>query len=425
MPDFDYVIIGNSAAGVGGVEGVRKHDARGSIAVVGDESVMPYPRCLLTSYIAGKVSEKNLTYRPPKFYERNNVNLFLGRRAVRLDVPDRKVLLDDGTELGYGRLLLATGSSAVLQDLHGKDLPGVHVLRTVLDAQRISGEAATAKRAAVMGGGLVGVGSAIALRQRGLRTHLVVASSQVLSQNIDRGAAEMVAKHLIENGIELVLDTDVREILGASRVTGVRLSDGQVLECDLVVSAKGVRMNSDLAIAAGLQVGRGVIVDERMRTSAPGVYAAGDVAEAKEFLSGRSTTLTIWPIAAEQGRVAGENMAGAEVDYPGGVQMNTVDFIGMPVVSLGEAREPKDPSGLEFIVDRDDAARRYRKLVLREGRIVGAILVGDTSQAGTYTSMPCTKVDVRAVRGLLLKDSFDYAKLVDTLLVKDPALPSR
>lgn len=422
LPGFDYLIIGNGAAGVGGVEGIRKLDPKGTITVVGDETVMPYSRCFLTGYISGRYSEKNLTYRPPGFYERNLVQLFLGRRAVRLDPLERKVLLDDGSLLGYKRLLLATGSSAVLQDLRGKHLPGVHVLRTIRDAQAISSAASAARSAVVTGGGLVGIGTAIALRDRGLQVHMLVASHQVLSQNIDRGAADLVVGHLRRNGIEVILNADVVEILGPDQARGVRLSDGKVMDCDLVISAKGVRMNTDLAAIAGLSVGRGVMVDDHMRSSYPDIYAAGDVAEAKGFITGRSETLTLWPIAAEQGRVAGSNMAGGDVAYPGGLQINAVDFFGMPVVSVGEAREPKDPSGLEMTVESDPLFKNYRKLVIRNGRVIGAILVGDTRQAGVFTGMPCTRIDVRNVRDLLLKDSFDYAKLVDALLVKGPSV---
>ncbi|HUL39316.1 MAG TPA: FAD-dependent oxidoreductase, partial [Methanomassiliicoccales archaeon] len=393
------------------------------IAVVGDEEAMPYSRCYLTDYISGRYTEKNLTYRPPAFYDRNRVQLLLGRKAVSLNPSGKVVLLDDGSKLVYRKLLLATGSSAVLHELRGRELPGVHVLRTFKDARAISSEVSDASSAVVMGGGLVGIGAAIALHERRLKVHLAVASHQVLSQNIDRAAADLVVEHLRRTGIDVHLGSDVVEVLGPQRARGARLSDGKVLECDLVVSAKGVRMNADLAASAGLSVRRGVVVDDLMRTSSPGVHAAGDVAEAKELISGRAAPLTLWPIAYEQGRFAGESMAGGGQAYPGGVQISAVSFLGLPLVSIGETREPKDPSGMRVRVE-GDPGRSYRKLVLKDGRVIGAIMVGGLDQGEAYAEMPCTRIDARRVRGLLLKEDLDFVELAEVLLVKGTP-PSR
>ena len=416
--EFDYVIIGNGAAGVGGVEGIRKLDPKGTIVVVGDETALPYSRCYLTGYISGRNSEKSMTYRPSSFYERNNVQLLTGRRAVSLSAADKKVLLDDDFQLRYGKLLLATGSSAVMPDLKGMRLPGVYVLRTVKDAQAISMGAKVVRKAVIMGGGLVGIGAAIALHDMGLEVHLVVASHQVLSQNLDRRAAEMVTEHLRLHGVDVQLDLDVVEVLGLDRVRGVRLSDGRTLECEMLVSAKGVRMNSDLAESAGISVRRGVVVDDRMRSSASGVYAAGDVAEAKDFISGKSATFTLWPIASEQGRVAGFNMAGGEQAYPGGVQITAVEFLGMPLVSIGDTRQPKYPSDLEERVENSVGVGSYRKSMLKGGKAIGAILVGPIVERKELTNIPCTRIDPRLVRELLLKDSVDFGRLSDLLLMR-------
>jgi nitrite reductase (NADH) large subunit len=388
--------------------------------VISDELSMPYSRCLLTGYISGKVPAKNLFFRPERFYQKNRIDLLLGRQAVSVDPQARKVLLADGQAIGYVKLLLATGSNALLHEIRGKDLPGVFVLRTLKDAERIAQAATSAQRAVVMGGGLVGLGSAIALRTLGLEVTVVVASQSILSQNIDLEGARILVRHLERNGLRFIFDTDVEEVQGDRQVKGVRLSDGQDLECELVIPAKGVRTNAGLAASAGAAVERGVLVDDRMRTTVPDIYAAGDVAQAREFLTGRKEVMTIWPVAAEQGKLAGMDMAGGEVDYLGGVAMNTVDFFGLPVVSIGETRQRMDPAGLEFLTAVDEARGRYRKVILRDGKVVGAILIGDTESAGAYTGLMCTRVDVREVRDLLLGKDFDYAKLVDAMLMKDP-----
>jgi nitrite reductase (NADH) large subunit len=405
---------------VGACEGIRRIDAEGTIAVVSDERTMPYSRCLLTSYICGKVPGKNLFFRPERFYEKNRIELLLGRRAVSVDPGMKEIRLDDGSAIGFQKLLLATGSKALLYEIPGKDLPGVFGLRTLQDAQDIAEAAATAKRAVVMGGGLVGLGAAIALKMLGLEVCVVVASQAILSQNIDREGARLLVEHLERNGLRFVFGVDVVGIHGDQRVKGVRLSDGRALECELVVSAKGVRLNTELAAIAGAAVERGIMVDDRMCTTVPHIYAAGDVAQAKGFLTGAREVMTIWPVAAEQGKVAGMNMAGGEVTYPGGLPMNTVDFFGLPVVSIGETRQSNDPAELEYLTSMDPAKGRYRKVVLRDGQVVGAILIGDTESAGVYTGLMCTRVDVREIRGLLLGKDFDYAKLVDAMLMKDP-----
>jgi nitrite reductase (NADH) large subunit len=418
LPEFDYVILGNGAAGVGGVEGIRTFDPKGTIAVVGDEDVLPYSRCFLTGYISGRYTEKNMSYRPATFFERNQVLLYLGRKAVSLNPLEKKVFMDDGSQLSYKKLLLATGSSAVMHEVRGSDLPGVHMLRTIKDALAISSGASNSKSAVVMGGGLVGIGLAIALYERGLQVHLIVTSDQLLSQNIDRESADLVVEHLRKKGIDVQLNQDVVEILGINHVSGVRLTDGRILECELVVAAKGVRMNTDLAASAGLSVRRGVLVDDRMRTSVLDIYAAGDVAEAKDFITGRNATLTLWPVASEQGRIAGTNMAGGDVAYQGGAQIIAVNFLGMPITSIGEAREPRDPSASRILMGKDPR-KRYQKLVLRGERVIGATMIGNVVENDSLIEMPCTRIDVRKVRDLLVKEDLDFDILADALLVKE------
>jgi NAD(P)H-nitrite reductase large subunit len=298
-------------------------------------------------------------------------------------------------------------------------LPGAYVLRTIKDAQAISIEAKGARKVVIMGGGLVGIGAAIALHERGLEVHLVVASHQVLSQNLDRRAAEMVADHLRLHGVDVQLDLDVVEVLGLDRVRGVRLSDGRIIDCEVLVSAKGVRTKSDLAERAGITVRRGVVVDDWMRSRMPDVYAAGDVAEVKDFISGKNATFTLWPIASEQGRVAGSNMAGGDQEaYPGGVHITAVEFLGMPVVSIGDTRDLEYPSELEERVETGSDGGSYRKSVLKGGKVIGAILVGPLGEKKGLTNVPCTRIDPRLIRELLLKDSMDFDKLADLLLMK-------
>jgi NAD(P)H-nitrite reductase large subunit len=317
------------------------------------------------------------------------------------------------------------GSSAVLYDIPGKDLEGVHVLRNLHDAEGILADAKRTKKAVVMGGGLVGIMTATALEEMGLDVCLAVSSPHVMSQNIDDDAAAILEEHLREHKMRVILNAEVVEILGKKKVEGIKLADGTVIECGVVVSAKGVRPNISLAEAAGLKTRRGVLVDDRMCTSAQDVYAAGDVVECKGFITGDLEVAHIWPVAVEQGHVAGANMAGADVSYPGIVGMNTTTFFGLPVVNIGESKHTVPGKSEQFLVSSDTKTRRYKKVVLRDGRVVGAVLMGDVDNAGVYTSMICTRVDVRAIRGMLLSEQFDFAKLADALLTKKAVPPGQ
>jgi NAD(P)H-nitrite reductase large subunit len=372
----------------------------------------------------GEADMRKITYRPMRFFEINKVETRLGQRAIKLDVQAKHVTLDSGDIIAYGKLLFATGSSAVLYDIPGNDLRGVHVLKNMKDAEDIIALAKKAKKAVVMGGGTVGILTATALDEMGLDVCMTVASPHVMSQNLDDDAAAILEEHLRDKGMRVVLNAQVAKVVGKERAEAVRLDDGTLIECGIVIIAKGVRPNMALAEQAGIKVRRGVLVDDMMRTSSPDVYAAGDVVECKGFITGEYEVVHIWPVAVEQGHIAGANMAGANVSYAGVVRMNTTTFFGLPVVNIGESRHTLPGNGEQFIVSSDTKARRYRKEVFRDGKIIGAILLGDFDDAGVYTSMVCTRVDVRAIRGMLLSEQFDFTKLADALLTKKAVPPA-
>ncbi|HTY47034.1 MAG TPA: FAD-dependent oxidoreductase [Methanomassiliicoccales archaeon] len=415
----DYLIIGNSAAGVGAVEGIRSLDKEGSIIVVGSEGVPPYSRCLLTHYIGGKIDLKRLIYRPQKFYEVNKVRLLSGRTAKCVNGDANRVQLVGDDEITYRKMLLATGSSAVKYDLPGSELKGVHVLRTLEDAEGIMAELPTTKRVVVLGGGLVGINVAKALCAIGFKVHVVVSSPYILSQNTDVQGAAIIEDQLKEHGVTFLVSSDVREIHGEGRVRGVRLADGSDLACEMVIFAKGVRPNVELARSCGIKTRHGVEVNEYLCTSAPNVYCAGDAAEAANIIDGEPAVHAIWPAAVEQGRIAGMNMAGGKVPYAGSLAMNTVDFFGLPMATLGKSTTTAPVKGEEFMITYDRRKRIYRKVVISQGRVIGVILIGTVEGAGVYSGLMCTRVDVSKVRELLLRKDFDFGKLTDAMLAKE------
>ncbi|WP_026068980.1 NAD(P)/FAD-dependent oxidoreductase [Methanomassiliicoccus luminyensis] len=410
MRRYDYIIIGNSAAGVGGCEGIRKVDRSGTIAMISNEVVLAYSRCLITHYISGHLPEGLLLFRPSDFYSRMNAEAILGSRAVRVDPRERIVELNDGSVVGYRKLLLATGAGAFPYDIPGNDKPGAHLLRTWDDARKVSEEAAPGEKALVLGGGLVGMKAADALHARGMDVTIIVASNQLLSQTMDRTGAEMVREAVERNGIKVLMNSSVQEITGDEWVSGVRLEDGTEIPGDMVIMAKGVRPNVTLAKNAGLAVDYGITVDRHMRTSDLNIYAAGDVAEAADLLDGGNHTHAIWPNAVEQGHIAGMNMAGKEVEYTGGMGMNSAEFFGLPAISMGKCRT-RDEAGMEVLTSRDVEGGTYRKLVIRGNVLVGAVCVGDIACAGVLNGLIQRKADISGIKDLLMRKDFDIAKL--------------
>lgn len=422
MDRFKYVIIGNSAAGVATVEGIRKLDKIGEIAIVSDEDMLAYCRCLTSYYIKGKVNREGLLFRPKTFYKDFTATPFLGRKAVKIEPNETWVELDDGTRIGYEQLMLATGASAVVYDMPGHDKDGVFVLRTVDDAEKIIANSGKGKKAAVLGGGLIGLKVADALHARGVETWVIVTSKQVMSQTMDKEGADIIQNHLEDNGLHVLTGTSVEEIIGGEKVEGIRVNTGAVMECDMVIFGKGVYPNIHLAVDAGIETDYGILVDEHMRTSIPNIYAAGDVAEAKDLINGGRYIHAIWPNAVEQGKVAGMNMAGGDVEYEGGMGMNSVDLFGLPSISMGITKLRKPDPSYEFLSKSEPERQYYRKIAIKDGRLVGAVCIGDVENAGIFAELIRRRIDVSAIKEVLLEEDFDYAKLHDLQIVDDEDL---
>lgn len=417
MNSYDYVIIGNSAAGIGCVEGIRKVDETGSIAIVSYEDIHAYSRCMVTHYISGHIDEKKMYFRKENFYEEWNVTPYLGRRAKRINRSTKVVRLDNGEELGYHKLLLATGASPAPYDVAGNTLEGVYFLRTADDSRAIMHDVKKGGKAIILGGGLVGMKAADALNEQGMDVTIAIASSQLLSQTMDRYGAELIRNAVESNGIHVLTDSPVKEILGDEHVSGIEFENGTIIPADLVILAKGVRPNTILAKTCGLAIDYGILVDEFMKTSDDNIYAAGDVAEALDLIRGGKVVHAIWPNALEQGRVAGMNMAGANVTYGGGIGMNSAEFFGVAAISMGLCRT-RDEKGMEVLVCKNGEKGTYRKIVLQNNIIVGAVCIGDVECAGVFNGLILRRTDVSKIKDILLRDDFDYAKLVGAGLVE-------
>jgi len=390
-----YVIIGNSAAGTFAVEGIRLADRLGEIVVLSNEARVAYSRCLTTHYIEGRLGEKDMALRSEDFPDRMDVKICYGCQVTSVDTDRRLVHYNEGMSLAYDRLLIATGASPKVPDIPGIEGPGVYTLRTLDDAKRINAEIAKGERAVVLGAGPVGLKTAHALRQRGMQVSVVAGSPHILSRVMDRRGAEIIQEVLAQHGMEFYLESEVREIARdpEGQLAGVVLAGGRELECRMVIVGKGVQPNAAFLKGTPIVINHGVAVNEYLETSVPGVFAAGDVAETYDLACDEVRINATWPNAAEQGRLAGENMAGRRVKYAGSIGMNAVGFYGLPAISAGSVRAAGP--GFEILEWSDRVKRTYRRLVFRDRRLVGFAMVGDVNGAGVLTGLIKQRVSIR------------------------------
>ncbi len=416
----NYLIIGNSAAGISAIEAIRAQDKASKITLVGDEDYPAYCRCLISYYLAGDVKESAILYRPENFYKENNIELMLNKKVNRVDPKKNRVICEDKTQLNYDTLLVATGAHARIPEIKGIKKKGIFGLRTLKDAKDIQELLLISPSVCVIGGGLVGLKAAYALKKRKIDVKVVIKSKQVLSQMLDADSASMVQKRLEENGIDMLMGQDVTEIIGEGEIRAVKLDSGKAFECSLIVVGRGVQANSDLVKDTEVKVNNGICVDNHMQTSVPNIFSAGDVCESFDVALGKPSMNTLWTIAVEQGKAAGANMAGASVNYDGSLAMNTTDFFGLPVLSLGKHNITEQDLGCEELVIADAKRSVYKKIILKDKFVVGSVLVGNIKNGGVLLRLIKEKIDVSGFKDRLLHEDFGYPDIAD--LVSDPEI---
>lgn len=401
-----YVIVGNSAAAVGAIEGIRSLDVDNPITIVSEEFRHTYARPLISYHLAGKVSEENMAYRPLDFYKKNNARALLGHKAVKLDTVRRIVTLSTGDKINYEKLLLATGSRPAMPVIPGLKKPNVFLFYTLDHSLRLREYCRYGMKAVVLGAGLTALKAAEALVSLGVDVTLVV-RSKILRNFLDDNAALLIARHLEASGVHLVSGSEPAEISGEPAASRVHLADGRILPCNLVVCATGIEPNTSLAAGTLLKVSEGILVDQGMRTNLPSIFAAGDVAQAYDLLLDKERVIPLLPVAYAQGETAGRNMAGGSAVYAG-MSMNAVSFFGLPVISAGIIRENNSEEAHIFL---DEEKIIYRKLVFWENRLRGFILVNAIDRAGILTWLIREQVDVSQFKSNLISGCFSYASL--------------
>lgn len=385
------VIVGNGMAAAKLVEELSKRAlGRYSIAVVGDEPGLAYNRVLLSSLLAREVADADIELKPARWWRDRGVTLAYGRRAIAIDLKGRRVYLRGGAHMKFGKLVLALGSSAIRLPLPGADLAGVVTFRDRADVAEILARAGESTRAVVIGGGLLGLEAAYGLRKAGAEVTVVHLMDRLMERQLDPRAALMLKQALEARGIEVLLNAESAAIQGRKRACGLRLKDGRVLPANLVVMAVGIQPNVGLARLTGLTVNRGIVVDDTMQTSEAGIYALGECAEHR----GRCYGL-VEP-AYEQAAALAAHLCGAEAAlYEGSLLSTNLKVTGCNVFSAGDFI---GETGSEPIVFSDHGRGAYRKLVVRDGKLTGAVFFGDTTDALWYRDLIRTGSSVAAYR---------------------------
>jgi NAD(P)H-nitrite reductase large subunit len=390
-----YVIIGNSYAGVGAVEGIRELDEEGEITVISDEPYLAYARPLISYALCGRVPPRNMYYRRPSFYKNNKVKLILGRKAVQIDIARRRISLEDGEAIAYDKLLISAGGEPFVPPIKGIDAHNIFSFTKWDDAKRIRRCVRGKGRAVVYGGGLIGLKAAEGLNELGLGV-TIVARRRMLAAVLDEVTGGMLERQLRNNGITLRTGRTVNEVLpdGKGDVRGIVLDNGRRLKCEILILAVGTRPKTELAEKAGIRINKGIMVDRRMMTSVSDIYAAGDVTEAYDALRNEDSVIAIVPLAYEQGRVAGCNMAGGHRLYSGGIGMNSITVYRLPIMSMGSANQVSDAREVRAFRN----GKVYRKLVFEGNRLVGAVLVGEIDYAGILTRFIRARTDITQIK---------------------------
>lgn len=410
---MEYVIIGNSAAAIGAVEGIRSIDKKGTITVISDEPYHTYSRPLISYYLSGKVDEEKMAYRKKDFYEANNVNTRLGVKVLSVDPESRNVILEGGETVNYDKVLVATGGKPFIPPITGLNKEGIYSFIKLDDVKAIEKVALENTKAVIVGAGLIGLKAAEALVKRGVEVTVVELANRVLSAILDEEAAAMVQSNLEDHGVKFRLNTTLSEITGNNKVQGVALKDGEEVACDFVVIAIGVTPNFDVVKNTEVKLNRGIIVSETMQTNLADIYAAGDVAEGYDVIYGEKRVIPILPNAYNQGEIAGHNMAGHRVKFKGGFAMNSIGFYDLPMITAGIIK----PETTEYKVAAVNIPEQkmYKKVVLKDNQLVGFICLNNVDRAGIYTSLIADKTDVSSFKEDLLKEDFGYIYFPENL----------
>ncbi|MBI4282921.1 MAG: NAD(P)/FAD-dependent oxidoreductase [Chloroflexi bacterium] len=421
-----YLIIGNSAGGIGAAEAIRTVDKTGAITIVSEETYPAYSRPLISDYLAHGRPLERMLFRPADFYQKHNIQTELGKKVERLDLDEQAIVLPNRKKIRWEKLLLATGGLPIVPQLQGSDRSGVFTFTTLDDAKAINQFLnqlpRRAERAVVIGGGLIGVSATEGLTKRGVKVTIVEMKDWILNVILDKEAAALEQEALEQSGVEIITGHTVTKVNSYTEdsVTSVTLDDGRPIPCNLLILAIGVRPRIELVSNTGIKTNRGIVVDRFMATSHPDVYACGDVAEAYDFIYGENRLSPIWPNAYMGGRTAGFNMAGVPTQYRGGTAMNSLEYFGLAIASAGMVTPPDD--GYEVLSAKHD--HTYKKVILKDGLVMGMVFTTDIEKSGIVLRLMKDRINVEGFKRAIIGDDFGLVSLPEELWRSQLEMPS-
>jgi NAD(P)H-nitrite reductase large subunit len=424
-----YVILGNSAAGLTAIDAIRRRDNDGAITLISKEPDPAYSRVALPYILSKEKNLRQITLQDAAYFGANKVETMIGVGAASVDAGAKTVTLDDGRSVSYDKLLIGTGSASRVPPVEGIEDADVCYHWTLADTRKLENQLANAKSCFVIGAGFISLLTVSALvKVANLKYTVVDIANQVMPQLLDEPAGRALERTMRAKGVDVILGDQVsaierRNVAFRSRPSpahgrgaggegyNITLKSGATYDADMIVCGAGVRPNIDFLAGSGIEVAHGILVNDRQETSAGDVYAAGDCAEGADFLSGERAVHAIWPTAIDQGRVAGANMAGDDQTYPGSLSWNVTELFGITMASVGEFR---DSDSWEPIVFQNEAANTYRKILMDNDRIVGAVVIGRADHVqdlGVVQAMIRRKTDVSRWKHLMRGERINYGML--------------
>ncbi|MGQ9721186.1 MAG: NAD(P)/FAD-dependent oxidoreductase [Candidatus Jordarchaeum sp.] len=400
------VIIGFSLASFTAIRYILNNAPETEVEVYTDEEYAYYPRPRLYEVLSDESSPEKIVMYPIKWYEDNGVKVHLGKSVKSIITENNEIILQNGERVQYDKLLLANGARSFVPPIKGVDKKGVFALRTIDDALTIKEYANDKESAVVIGGGLLGLEISVALKKLGLNVTILEFAPWLLPRQIDNEGSDLLIGEFEKRGVEIKCGAQTDEIIGNAEVSGVRIKSGETIPAELVICATGIRSNIELPQEAGIKVNRGVLVDEHLRTNIENIYAAGDIAEHNGRVYG------IIPATTEQAQIAAANMIGKESTYNGTVAMNSLKVVGIDLTSIGLVNPETEEYEQIRKIDADKC--QYKKIVVKDDKVVGSIIIGERKSVKPISDIIKEGVNVEKIKHELLKEDFDLKKLAES-----------
>lgn len=423
-----YVIIGNGPAGITAAEKLKKLDSKSEVIILSSENYPAYSKCLLPDFLSGEIPDGRMYYRDKDFYNERGIDIQYGQKVTDIDFRSKTLttqsILDSSPNaviIPYDKLLIATGSTPILPRVEGIENINYYFLSTFDEAKKIQADSENARKVIIVGGGYVGLEAAFSLYKNGREVTVIERLPRIVQNQLDEKAASIMQNSIEEEGIRLILGASVVKVekTALSPLTNlfkgnsasiVTLDDGRKLKADMIIMSVGSKPNLDFVTNKALKINRGIVVDRFLETSVKDVFAAGDVVESIDAVTGECRLSPIWPNAVIQGEYAAYNMAGEQKEFPNQLSsQNASEFREIPMVAMG-VTESSDPRA-EIYMDNRPVDKIYRKLVILDDVIIGMIFLGDIRNSGVINSLIKNRTNVGKIKSNLLNPNFGYSEV--------------